>query len=187
MERNHSQSFSAKLQVSIQPNIGLDADARKSIVEMLNTILADEAVLAMKTRSARWHLSGPGFLDLRNLFDKQFHQLNKISDEIADRVRMLGGYSICTFEKILMYNRLEVHLGEAASIMVLLAGHEASVRFLREDARRCFEEYEDHGTHAQLTRFITLHEKMAWILRSYIEPEVTHEESMANNSQPTQR
>jgi DNA-binding ferritin-like protein len=86
-----------------------------------------------------------------------------------------------------MYNRLEVHLGEAASIMVLLAGHEASVRFLREDARRCFEEYEDHGTHAQLTRFITLHEKMAWILRSYIEPEVTHEESMANNSQPTQR
>lgn len=187
MERNHSQSFSAKLQISIQPNIGLDADARKSIVEMLNTILADEAVLAMKTRSARWHLSGPGFLDLRTLFDQQFHQLNKISDEIADRVRMIGGYSICTFEQFLMYNRLEEQPSEATNIMALLAGHEALVRFLRDDARRCFEEYEDHGTHAQLTRFITLHEKIAWILRSYIEPEMTHDESKGNNSKPTQR
>lgn len=187
MERNHTQVFSAKLQVTIQPNIGLDGDVRKSIMEMLNIILADEAVLAMKTRNSRWHLGGIGFLDLRTLFDQQFHQLNKISDEIADRVRMLGGYATSSFEQFLKHNRLEEQLGGTPDIVALLAGHEACVRFLREDARKCFEEYEDYSTHAQLVRFIALHEKMAWILRSYIEPDVTLDDSTGNNSKPTQR
>jgi starvation-inducible DNA-binding protein len=185
MERNHTQVIRAKLQVSIQPNIGLDGDVRKSILEMLNIILADEAVLAMKTRNSRWHLGGIGFLDLRSLFDHQFHQLNKISDEIADRVRMLGGYATSSFEQFRKYNRLEEQLGEDTDIMTLLAGHEACVRFLREDARKCFEEYEDHSTHAQLVRFIALHEKMAWILRSYIEPEMTRDENTGTNSKST--
>jgi starvation-inducible DNA-binding protein len=64
--------------------------------------------------------------------------------------------------------------------MGLLADHEACVRFLREDARKCFEEYEDHGTYALVVRFICLHEKMAWILRSYIEPELTCNDNKLN-------
>jgi starvation-inducible DNA-binding protein len=187
MVHTHITGTNAKLQVSIQPNIGLDEDVRKSIMEILNTLLADEAVLTMKTRSARWHLSGPGFLDLRTLFDQQFHHLNKISNEIAERVRILGGFSIHSFEEFLNYTRLEEQTGEASHITDLLAGHEASVRFLREDARKCLEEYEDHGTYALFVRFIGLHEKMAWILRSYIEPELTHDESQGNKVRLSQR
>jgi starvation-inducible DNA-binding protein len=161
-----------KLQVSIQPNIGLDGDARHSVVEILNTFLADEAVLTMKTRSAHWHLHGLGFHDLRLLYDQQFHQLNKLTDEIAERVSMLGGFAVSSFEEFLQYTRLVEQSGEAPDMMSLLADHEATIRFLREDARKCFEEYEDHGTYALLVRFIRLHEKMAWILRSSIEPEL---------------
>jgi starvation-inducible DNA-binding protein len=65
--------------------------------------------------------------------------------------------------------------------MGLLADHETSIRFLREDARKCLEEFEDHGTYAMFVRFIGLHEKMAWILRSYIEPEMTGDESPENS------
>jgi hypothetical protein len=39
------------VQISIQPNIELDGDARHAVVEILN-IPGREAVLAMKTRSA---------------------------------------------------------------------------------------------------------------------------------------
>jgi starvation-inducible DNA-binding protein len=63
---------------------------------------------------------------------------------------------------------LEEQQGEVPNIMGLLADHEACVRFMREDARKCLEEYEDHGSYAMFVRFISLHEKMAWILRSYI-------------------
>ena len=180
MGRNHAPGTNPKLQVPIQPNIGLEGDARHSVIDILNTLLADEAVLTMKTRSAHWHVRGPGFLDMQTLFDQQFHQLNKISDEIAERVVVLGGFAISSFEKFLNYTRLKEQPGKVPDIMSLLADHEASVRFLREDARKCFEEYEDHGTFALFVSFIRLHEKMAWILRSYIEPEMSRAESQGN-------
>ena len=44
----------------------------------------------------------------------------------------------------------------------------SSIRFLREDARKCTEEYEDEGTFELLVSVMRLHEKMAWMLRSYI-------------------
>jgi starvation-inducible DNA-binding protein len=107
MGRDYTAGINTKLQVSIQPNIGLDGDARESVMKILNTILADEAVLTMKTHSAHWHLRGPGFLELQTLFNQQFHELNKISDEIAERVRMLGGFAISSFAEFLHYTRLE--------------------------------------------------------------------------------
>jgi len=180
MGHNHAAGINMKLQLSIQPNIGLDGDTRQSIMEILNPILANEALLAMKTRSARWHLSGPGFLDLRALFDQQFHQLIKFSDEIAERMHILGGFAISSFVEFLQYSQLEEHPGEAPDMMGLLADHEALVRFLREDARKCLEEYEDHGTYVMLVRLISSHERMAWVLRSYIEPEPSLNENKGN-------
>jgi starvation-inducible DNA-binding protein len=158
--------------VPIQPNIGLDSDARDAVIEILNTILADEKVLTMKTQNAHWHVRGPGFLDFRSLFEQQIHLLNKISDELAERANMMGGSAIGSFEEFLGYTRLKEQSGKAPGIMELLADQEAAIRFMREDARKCTEEYEDHGTFALLVRFIRSHEKMAWILRSYIEPDL---------------
>lgn len=187
MRRNHASGTNSKLQVSIQPNIGLDRDARHAVIEILNTLMADEAVLTSKTRSACWHVRGPGFLDLHTLFDQQFNELNIISNEIAERVRMLDGYAISSFGELLDYTRLEEQPGEVPDIMSLLADHEASIRFLREDARKCFEEYEDHGTFDTFIRFIRVHEKIAWILRSYIEPERSQDEMSEKKIQNTLR
>jgi starvation-inducible DNA-binding protein len=84
-------------------------------------------------------LRGPGFHDSRILYDQQFHQLNKLMDEIAERVCMLGGFAVSSFEEFLHYTRLMEQSGVAPDMMGLLADHEATIRFLREDARKCFE------------------------------------------------
>jgi len=42
-------------QVTFQPNIGLDASVRRSVVDMLNLLLADEAVLLDKTHHNTRH------------------------------------------------------------------------------------------------------------------------------------
>jgi len=177
---NRNDGDKTKLHVLIEPNIGLDGDTRHSVVKILNTILADEAVMTLKTLSAHWHVRGPGFLDLRTLFGQQVHQLQKISDEISERIRMLDGFAIGSFVELLNATRLKEKPGEVPDFMDLLADHEASIRFMRDDARRCFEEYEDHGTFTLFVRFIRMHEKMAWILRSYIEPEITPDEIQGN-------
>jgi len=187
MERNPTPITTNRVRkVFIQPNIELDGYVRNPVVGILNTVLADEEVLTMKTHSAYWQVRGPDFLDLRNLFEKQLNQLNTISDHIAVRVRMLGGFIIGSFEEYLNYTRLEEQPGEAPDIMDLLANHEASIRCLGEDAKKCLEEYDDHGTYALLVRFSLLHEKMAGNLRSYIEPEMPRDQSLGYQEPLTQ-
>lgn len=172
-----NDGHSSKLQVLIQPNIGLDSDIRQSVLEILNNTLANEAVLILKTHSAHWNVSGAGFFQLRILFDTQNKQLNDISDEIAERVRMLGGFAIGSFEEFLTHTRLDEQPGNVPDILHLLADHETVIRFLREDVRKCTEEFEDEGTFELLVSVMRLHEKMAWVLRSYIENETVHGES----------
>ena len=174
MGNNRNDGHNTKLQVLIQPNIGLDSEVRKSVVDILNTILADEEVLTMKTHGAHWHVQGAGFLGLRALFDQQAQQLNAISDDIAERVRMLGGFASSSFAEILKNTRIEEQPGVVPDILRLLADQEACIRFMREDARKCTQEYEDEGTNEFLVAVMRLHEKMAWMLRSYIEPEPVH-------------
>lgn len=179
MERKRNDGHNPNPQVVIQPNIGLDSDVRRSVVEILNNTLADESVLALKTRSAFWNVRGPGFIELHILFDSQYKQLNAISDEIAERARMLGGTAIGSLQEFIHFTRLEEHPGIPPDILRLLADHEASVRFLREDTRKCTEEYEDEGTFELLVGIMRLHEKMAWMLRSYIETDLTRAENQA--------
>lgn len=160
------------LQVSIQPNIGLDRDTRQSIVKMLDQTVADETVLMLKTRNAHWNVSGADFFELHILFDTQFKQLNDMTNEIAERIRILGGFASGDLKEILVNARLVERQGKVPDILHLLADHEAVIRFLREDTQKCSEEYEDEGTSDLLVSIMRLHEKMAWILRSYTETDL---------------
>jgi len=166
-----------QLRLLIQPNIGLDSDVRNPIVEILNNGLADETVLSQKTRSAHWNVSGTGFLELYILFETQYKQLNELTDKFAERTRMLGGIAVSSFGEILTRSRLDEQPAFVPDILHLLADHETFIRSLREDIRKCGEEYEDEGTVELLVSVMSLHEKMAWMLRSYIENEPAHGES----------
>ena len=174
MLQDRNDGHHKKLHVLIQPNIGLEGDARQPLIGILNNTLANEALLILKTRSARWNMSGIGFFELRSVFDVQYKQLNDISDEVAERVRMLGGFTTASFAESLAHTQLDEQPGVAPDILHLLADHESIIRLLREDVRKCTEEFEDEGTYELLVGVMRLHEKMAWVLRSYIENELVH-------------
>ncbi len=159
------------LHVFIQPNIGLESDVRNPVLEILNNNLASEAVLSQKTRSAHWNAYGKDFFELHILFETQYKQLDEITDKIAERTRMLGGKALASFEGFLVHSRLEEQAAFVPDILHLLADHETLIRFLREDIRKCMYEFEDEGTIELLVSVMSLHEKMAWMLRAYIEQE----------------
>lgn len=181
MDNNINDGHNPKLLSLIQPNIGLDSDVRHPVVEILNNTLANEALLSLKTRSAHWNVSGPSFFEMRILFDTQYKQLNDISDKIAERARVLGGFAVGTFGEFLSLTHLEELPGNVPDILHLLADHETLIREIREYAKKCTEEYEDEGTFELLVSVMSLHEKMAWMLRSYIEAEPIHGESQNRN------
>lgn len=183
MGNTRNNGHNSKLQVDIQPNIGLDSDVRHSVVSILNNTLANEAVLTVKTRNAHWNVSGACFYELHILFDSQYKQLNDISDKIAERARILGGMAIGSLHEFITHTRLVEQPGIVPDILRLLADHEASIRFLREDVRKCSEDYEDDGTVDLMVGVMSLHEKMARMLRAYIENEPVNGESQKRDSQ----
>ena len=158
-----------QIPVMIQPNIGLDGNSRQAIIDFLNVALSDEIILATKTRSLFWNVQGRAFLEQRALLEAQYLRLCSLSDEMAERVRMLGGAAIGSLKDFLDHTRLAEQPGEEPDILRLLADHEAVIRFLREDGKRCADEFEDEGTRDLLVSTMRAHEKIAWMLRSSFE------------------
>jgi starvation-inducible DNA-binding protein len=156
------------VKVTYQPNIGLDATVRQSVVKILNLLLADEGVLSLKLNHSNEQTGENDGNDLESLYDDQYEQIKDIITEIAERVGILGGSYLCRSEDLVNSARLDGEFSKAPSVMNILADQEAFIRFLREDAQKCFEIYEDHGTFAMLVNVLRMHEKMAWMLRPYI-------------------
>jgi starvation-inducible DNA-binding protein len=157
----------------MHPNIGLSEERREGVVTILNTLLADEYLLYTKTRHYHWNVVGPQFNDLHKFFEAQYNELNEIVDDVAERARSLGGHALGTMMEFLKHTRLEEqsgHYPDARTMIAdLLADHEALICHLRVDLETCVERYQDAGTNDFLTGLMEQHEKMAWMLRAFLE------------------
>ena len=159
---------SKSVQLAIQPNIGLDASARQSVVEILNILLADEAMLMFKAHGALELTGETGDTGLAPLIDGHCQLINALSKEIMERIQILGGLQLQGPEELIKMARLDAK-PIVPGVFSVLADQETFIRFLREDVLKCTDIFEDQGTFALLVSILRKHEKMAWMLRSYIE------------------
>ncbi len=153
-------------------NIGLSVKERNGVCAILNTLVADETVLYIKTRKFHWNVVGKEFKELHLLFEAQYGELEIAIDLLAERIRKLGGNAEGTMKEYLSSARLKEHPGKypTALLMIeeLLADHESCIRSLRQDIEKTDKSFHDAGTTDLLTGLIRGHEKTAWMLRSYI-------------------
>jgi starvation-inducible DNA-binding protein len=154
-------------------NIGLSDEQRQGVVAILNTLLSDEYLLYTKTRNYHWNVVGPRFNDLHRFFEAQYNELNEVVDDVAERARALGGKAFGTMTEFLKHSGLKEQPGycpdDRGMIADLLADHEAIIRHLRVDLETCADRYHDIGTNDFLTGLMEKHEKMAWMLRAFLE------------------
>ena len=163
------------MQVSeeIKSQIGIADESRCGVVTLLNTLLADEYVLYTKTRNYHWNVTGPQFNDLHKFFEGHYAELNEVVDDVAERVRALNGMAFGTLSEFTGHARLSEQPGQCLTaremIGNLLADHEAVTRTLRVDLVTCDGQYGDMGTSDFLTGLMEKHEKMAWMLRAFLQ------------------
>jgi starvation-inducible DNA-binding protein len=154
-------------------NIGLSDEQHYGVVAILNTLLSDEYLLYTKTRKYHWNVVGPRFNDLHKFFEEQYKELNEIVDDVAERARALGGNALGTMAEFLKHTRLEEQAShyphDRGMVADLLSDHEALIRHLRVDLETCADKYHDIGTNDFLTGLMEKHEKMAWMLRAFLE------------------
>jgi starvation-inducible DNA-binding protein len=152
----------------MKPNIALSDAQRDAAVGILNTVLSDEYVLYTKTRNYHWNVFGPQFNDLHKFFEAQYEELDEIVDEVAERARSLGGWACGTLKELLENTKIKEQPREYPDgrrmLSTLLADHESLIRKLRADLAIA-------GVDNFLMEVMERHEKMAWVLRAYLEGE----------------
>jgi len=157
----------------METNIGISPQNRNGVMEILTKLVSDEYVLYTKTRNYHWNVTGPQFNDLHKFFESQYEEIDTIIDDVAERIRELGGMSIATLVEFTKNTRLkeEPNTYPDAKTMLsnLLNDHESVIRNLRTDLETCTSKYQDAGTTDFLTGLLEQHEKMAWMLRAFLE------------------
>jgi starvation-inducible DNA-binding protein len=76
------------------------------VSEALNVLLADVFALYLKTKNFHWHMSGPHFRDYHLLLDAHADQIFAMTDDIAERVRKIGGTTIRSIGHIARLQRI---------------------------------------------------------------------------------
>lgn len=158
------------LQVDFQSNTGLEGDSRQAVLEILNHLLPLETGITINSRFAHWNLRGKTYIEQRRLLASHSEQLSQILEKLTDRIRMMGEVAVDRMQEFFANFKWGDLQSDTPEINELLAAHEVVIRCLREDAKKCLEEYGDEVTRQYLVEILTQHEKMAWELRSYFEP-----------------
>jgi starvation-inducible DNA-binding protein len=145
----------------------LDANDVKDISGALNALLADVFSLYLKTKNFHWHMSGPHFRDYHLLLDDHGDQLFAMTDDIAERVRKIGGTTIRSIGNIARLQRIPDNDAEYVTPEDMLAelkeNEKQLITIMRETHDLC-DEAGDVATTSLLENWIDQAERRHWFL-----------------------
>src|ERR671923_2474866 len=84
----------------------LSSEAVREVSAAVNGLLADAFALYLKTKNFHWHVSGPHFRDYHLLLDEQGEQIFATTDDLAERVRKIGGTTVRSIGHIARLQRI---------------------------------------------------------------------------------
>jgi starvation-inducible DNA-binding protein len=145
----------------------LGSNATRDISGALNALLADVFALYLKTKNFHWHVSGPHFRDYHLLFDDQGDQIFAMTDDIAERVRKIGGTTIRSIGNIARLQRIPDNDADFVDPQDMLAelrsDNQALITSLRE-AHALADEEGDVATASLIENWIDQTERRVWFL-----------------------
>ena len=144
----------------------------QSIVEHLNAELASALVLSLNATRYHWMVTGQHFRDYHLRFDELYEAVHGTFDELAERIRMLGGipiHSPAQIEKSSLIPSSDPDRDLSAQDMLseALSSLERIIGAMHEGIELATNGG-DPGTADLLTRFVQVHQKEAWFLRSML-------------------
>ena len=155
----------------MKAGIGLTDKNSQSVACILNILLADEQVLYSKTRNYHWNYEGDNFMEMHKFYEGQYDELAEIIDQVAERIRMIGHFPEGRLKDFLSLTRLEEQdytTVQEEQLQNLLADHESIIISIRKIVDKIGETYKDQGSMDFVTGIMQQHEKMAWMIRSYL-------------------
>jgi len=139
----------------------------KDISAALTALLADVFALYVKTKNFHWHMSGRHFRDYHLLLDEHGDQLFSMTDDIAERVRKIGGTTLRSIGHIARIKRIADNDAEYVTsgdmLSELWEDNKALVQSMRSAHDLC-DEAGDVASASALENWIDETQRRAWFL-----------------------
>lgn len=167
MSKAKSESKSNKISPDLDTPTDLEPAAVNKISEAVNVLLADAFALYLKTKNFHWHVSGRHFHDYHLMLDEQSDAIFATTDQLAERVRKLGGATLKSIGQIAKLQTIqdndEDYVPPREMLRELMEDNKQMAAAMRKAHELC-EDNDDTGTAALLETFIDETERRTWFL-----------------------
>lgn len=143
-------------------------ELNKVVIGHLETLLADSYALMAQTHLAHWNVEGANFFGLHTAFQTQYEELFTAIDEIAERIRALGGYApggLGMLDAMSEIGGMERKLDAQGYLSHLAEYHQILINSAIK-GRDAAGEAGDAETEDLFIARLQIHEKTLWMLKS---------------------
>ncbi|MDA9405299.1 MULTISPECIES: Dps family protein [unclassified Bradyrhizobium] len=145
----------------------LQPQAVNKVSEALNVLLADAFALYLKTKNFHWHISGRHFRDYHLLLDEQSEQIFATTDQLAERVRKIGGTTLKSIGQVAKLQTIKDNNEDYVPPREMLRELMQDNKHVAASMRKAHEVCDDAGDVASasiLEVFIDETERRTWFL-----------------------
>lgn len=148
----------------------LTVSAKEAICEALNQCVAETAVTTMLAQNFHWNVTGMAFGPLHALFQQVYEDHFTAQDDLAERVKALGGHAEGQLAGMLKRSKVAEHDGHATAEQMVetLAKAQSTIAATLAGTAAVAEEHGDLLTQDLAIARGQVHEKFAWLLRAHL-------------------
>jgi len=150
--------------------LGFDKEEAYEVVESLNALLANYAVLYQKIRNFHWNVTGGDFFDIHEKLEEEYTVAAEYIDSVAERIRILGFKPLSTLAAYLEKSDIDETSEDLTGdqmIEHIVKDYETLLSFMVDSADAAIE-YGDIGTETLMREILSRTEEKHWMFSAFI-------------------
>ena len=141
----------------------------ETLIELMRKVLADTFTFYLKSHAFHWNVEGPHFAEYHGFFNDLYNELHDAVDPIAEHLRTLQAFAPGSMKRFLELTEIEEEFNVPSPIemIVKLKDDNQIVLNTLDMALKFATNFDKQGLVNFLGERIDVHEKHAWMLRSF--------------------
>lgn len=142
---------------------------KDQLISQMKVVLATSFSLYLKAHNYHWNVTGPNFAQYHEFFGDLYTEVWGSLDTTAEEIRKLGSFAPGSLTRYLDISRIEdeTNIPNSEVMFRRLADDNDKLLGLLYMARATADEVDAAGTLDYLESRIGIHEKHAWMLKSF--------------------